>query len=397
MTEEATTPTETPAPAVTEAPPAQDNGIVPPPESPLDLFKRFSGEQNETPAAPEPKPAADVTPQKTEAPPSGDKKPQKTIRLQAETGDVEVPEQAKLRAKIDNEEIEFTIKDAANSFKTSKRIEKEFSRLDQERQSVKKEKEEIAKAQKDLAYIDYNLRLVQKYAQEGNIPAAAQVILAMGAGGNNAATRELIKKAEEYALSLAEMSDEQKEVLYSKHEIELEKERLARERGEVDQTKARTELKTYVDKIKDHFKISDDELNQALETQQKLGKTLPEDAKEIATVCANWVLAGRRVDTISSAIKRVDSTRATDSQLIEAIAELCEPDWGEDDIADVVKGYLGKVNGSAKATVQEVTKEVPDAATTPKQSPAQTQVSNAEKDSGGKPILRYEDLIEKYN
>lgn len=396
MTEETSTPTETPAPAPSETP--SDNGIAAPPESPLDLFKRFSGEGNEAPPAPEAKPApADDASKTQEAAPAGDKKPQKTIRLQAETGDLEVPAEAKLRAKVDNEEIEFTLKDAANSFKTSKRIEKEFTRLDQERQGLRREKEEIAKAQKDLAYIDYNLRLVQKYAQEGNIPAAAQVILAMGAGGNNAATRELIKKAEEFSLSLSEMSDEQKEILFSKHEIELEKERLARERGEIDQTTVRTELKTYVDKIKDHYKISDDELNQALETQQKMGKTMPEDAKEIATLCANWVLAGRRYDTISSAIKRVDSTKATDPKLIEAISELCEPEWGEDDIADVVKGYLGSVNGSAKATVQEVTKEVPNAATTPKKSPAQTQVSNAEKDSGGKPILRYEDLIEKYN
>jgi hypothetical protein len=398
MTEEAQTPTETPAFTPTEAPSTPDNGIAPPPESPLDLFKRFSGEENESPVTPTAKTdtKTEVSPNQKELPSSEPKKSQKTIRLQAETGDLEISEQAKLRVKVDNEEIEFTLKDAANSYKTDKIIKKEFSKLDQERQSVKKEKEEIAKAQKDLAYIDYNLRLVQKYAQDGNIPAAAQVILAMGAGGNNAATRELIKKAEEFSLSLADMSDEQKEILFSKHEIELEKERLERERAELTSTTTKAELKTYLEKIKNNFKISDEELTQALETLQKLGKPIPEDAKEITNVCANWVLAGRRVDTITSAIKRVDSARVTDSKLIEAIAELCEPEWGEDDIADVVKGYLGSVNGSAKATAKDPEKDEDATSAAPKPVP-KAQVSNAEKDSGGKPILQYEDLINKYN
>lgn len=373
------------------------NGSAPTSATALSLFKQFEDAIPEAPVVEAPKEEVKTEPA---APP----KPK--IKAYTADGEIELPEDAKFKTLVGNEEIEFTVKDSVNSYKTSKRISQEFSDLDKRRMAIRKDEEELGKAKSELAYIDHNLRMIQAAARNGDLLGVGNIVLRMGGQANSNEMKLMIKQAEELAQRIASMTDEEKEAFLASENSKYEAAELQNENKVLKTKLTNIDLEKHVEKIKTENSVTDKELDDALgsliEKAKRENTKLPNDAFQVADLCKKWVLAGRQLNKLQSGVRKVAPEKANDANLLNLLAEHVESNWTEDDIADVVRGYLG-VNKSAQSS-QDSSKEVGSngvsasasyVKTTPQKETPTTH--KAEKDEPKRPIVRFQDLIDKYN
>lgn len=388
---------QSPAPAASET---STNGAATAPTSAtaLGLFKQFSDGD----AAEAPKTAPTEEP-KASAPPAPAKP---KIKAYTAEGEIELPEDAKFKAKVGENEIEFTVKDSVNSYKTSKRIAQDFSELDKQRIAIRKDQEEIGKAKSELAYIDSNLRAIQAAARNGDLLGVSNLVLRMGGESNSTEMKALFKQAEELAQKIAAMSDEEKENFLAAENSKYETTELRNQNASLKAKLTNIDLENHVNKIRTENNISDKELDDALGSlvakSKRENSKLPNDAFQVADLCKRWVLASRQLDKLKSGVRKVSPEKENDMDLLNFLANGVEPSWTEDDVADIVRGYLG-IDKSAKSS-QDSSKEVgsneASASTsyvkTPPEEAAKT-APKAEKDEPKRPIVNFQDLIDKYN
>lgn len=386
----------------------------------LELFKRFddtpenkdeAGEVSETEAQNE---AEEETSEDNETEGDGSSSedgsepgaPIPTKLVKAINGDteLEIPEGAKFKvADKDGKEIEFTVKEAVNSFKTSRQIDRDLSRLDLERKALTTDKEFVKKAREDIEIIDKNINLIAQEAKKGNIMGVTQIVLNMAGGNNSEIVKQLVQQAEELTEQFAGMTPEERAAHIDRQQLLLERNALLAEKSQMTEKETRQDLKNFVHNIKDTYQMTDEDLARAFTKLESRNHRFPEEAKDVAKDCANWVLAERQFDKIVSAIESVSPARKEDTALIDAIANLVETDFTQQDIADIVSGYLGTKVSASSTTRQNSNKEVSVAAnqngvaSKQKANPQRANgVANAGKSGGKSPILSYKDIIAKY-
>ncbi len=289
------------------------------------------------------------------------------------------------------------LKDLLNAFETREEISRRFSELDREKKKVQSDKERAKKEREELDFINEKFEEMHELVLSGNPIAALHIALSMNPKESSqpAAMKELIEQAVAIAENFQAMDEDEQKVFLDKEELSVKERNLARKEKRIKEKEDSESLSSYYDKVLTDYKITDPEIEKAVEDINKLPNlrevfAAKTDAKERINYCTSWVLGQRLNNTILDGIKSVNPKLATDEFRV-ALLDLVDPSCTIEDVAATVREYL-KITSKdsaleSAAPKQDATKKV----VTPNRTPTDKKAENS------KPILSWDDIIAKYN
>lgn len=293
------------------------------------------------------------------------------------------------------------LKDLLNSYETRQEISRRFDEVGKKEKRLQTLEERNRKERAELDFINEKFEEMREQVLAGNPLAAMQIAMALGMQEGDADNEQTLEKLVKQAINVADnfhaMTEEEQKIFLKNEELAHKQRKLDRAEKRQKALSEEAKLKQYYDSVLEVNKLTDTELDGAYEDIQqhedlrtKLEKL---DRKGRIDYCASWVLGKRLNTTIVEGISKVDKKLASDDKFRLALLDVIDPRCTVDDVAAIVKQYLGTSNGSAKVESEASTQGVvPKKPTTPNRAP--TEKPKAEKDKV--PVRSWADIIAKH-
>lgn len=277
-------------------------------------------------------------------------------KFEAVDGDKTVPLDGKLKFKVkpegEDKEVEFTLKDAVNSFRTRDRIAKEFTALDVERQNIQKERENIAKDKAEVKIVDEHLKAILEAANKGDMMGVWKRMALMMGDNVDESLKTILGNNKKWMSTYENMSPAEQEALWVKLNAEERAEREASKTAKVSKEVEEARLEAYVAKKQVEFGIKEAEIAAAwaqLKTRpevQKLSGT--EIADQVVAMC----LASRDLSRLSNLIKKEAPNYDPTGQdeLLKILVDLKAYQMSDVELTELIQGVLDdSASGSSEA------------------------------------------------
>lgn len=277
-------------------------------------------------------------------------------KFEAVDGDKTVPLDGKLKFKVkpegEDKEVEFTLKDAVNSFRTRDRIAKEFTALDVERQNIQKERENIAKDKAEVKIVDEHLKAILEAANKGDMMGVWKRMALMMGDNVDESLKTILGNNKKWMSTYENMSPAEQEALWVKLNAEERAEREASKTAKVSKEVEEARLEAYVAKKQVEFGIKEAEIAAAwaqLKTRpevQKLSGT--EIADQVVAMC----LASRDLSRLSNLIKKEapDYDPTGQDELLKILVDLKAYQMSDVELTELIQGVLDdSASGSSEA------------------------------------------------
>lgn len=311
-----------------------------------------------------------------------------------ETGEVKLTPTAKFKVK----DQEVSAKDIFNAYETRQEISRRFGDLGLREKRAAQREAELAQAAEEQAYIDQQFQEIAARAAEGDALGALQMALAMAGTENDQALAALVKKSVEIADQLGTMSEEEQTLLLQRQALAFKERQIKAQEKKVTSDVQRHKVQAHFNGIAEKYGISEEEwaaaYNDLGQTEQGKAKLNDKDHFNRVNSVASWVLGSRLRGTVREGIRKAAPHLVDDQKFNLALISIIEPNYGIDDVAEVVKAYLGESKVSAKDDSVASKKDVAPKATTPQKAP--TKKPEAEK-KDEEPVLTWEDMIRKHS
>lgn len=295
------------------------------------------------------------------------------------------------------------LKDLLNSYETRQEISRRFDEVGKKELRLKQDTEKNKREREELDAINEAFEEMKEQVLAGNSLAALQIAMRMAtaAGGEpkEDGLKDLIDQATKIAENFNSMSEEEQKVFLKSEELSLKEKRMLRAEAKAAKQKAAAELETYYNNFLETNKITDADMESALQDLVKFPQFKEElekkDERGKIQYVGTWMLGKRINATVERGISKVDPELAKNNDFRLALLDFVDPRCTEDDVADIVRNYLNpSQNGSAKVESEASKKDVaPKKSTTPDRAP--TEKPKAEK--ANVPITSFKDLINKYS
>lgn len=292
------------------------------------------------------------------------------------------------------------LKDLINAFETREEISRRFGEIGKREQKIQADRERAKKEREELDFINEKFEEMHELVLQGNPMQALQIALSMNPKDSSQpkAMKELIEQAVTIAENFQNMTEEEQKLFLEKEELTVKERNLKRKEDKANAQKAEEELKTYYNQVLDSNKVTDPEIEAAIEDINKLPQFKEQfekktDPKERIQYATSWVLGKRINNTILEGIKSVDENLAKDDNFRLALLDHVDPKSTKEDVAAIVREYKKPSQVSAKSESAASTKDVePKKTTTPNRAP-----SGKPKVEDKKPITNWADLVAKHS
>lgn len=290
------------------------------------------------------------------------------------------------------------LKDLINAFETREEISRRFAEVGHKEKKIIADKERAKKEREELDFINEKFEEMHELVLQGNPLAALQIALNMNPKESSQpkAMKELIEQAVTIAENYQAMDEDERKLFLDKEELSVKERNIKRKEEKQARESAEEELKTYYNQVLDSNKVTDPEIELAMEDINKLPKFKEEfekktDPKERIQYATSWVLGKRINNTILEGINLVDKELAKDDTFRLALLDHISPQSTKEDVAAIVREYKKPSSVSAKSESEALTKDVTKV-TTPNKAPA-----GKPKVEDKKPITSWADLVAKHS
>ena len=252
----------------------------------------------------------------------------------------ELPDDTKLKVKVDGELKEITLKEFKNGISGEKAIAKRFSEFD------KKEKE----FKKELAEINTYVSTFAQKMDKGD-PVAALEYLAQFSKTPAYEVKDMLIKALLPEIERRQgLAPEELELEKHKAQLKYEKERIESEKKTLEAEQAKKDLAAKVESVRETHNISAEDWNKAFEY---LDANLPTDKDITISTVKEYILFNRA----EKALKSVDSKLVEDRGILDTLVHIqtSNPDFTEEDLQAIAKDAFGQAEKVvAEKELQEV-------------------------------------------
>lgn len=290
------------------------------------------------------------------------------------------------------------LKDLINAFETREEISRRFAEVGHKEKKIIAEKERAKKEREELDFINEKFEEMHELVLQGNPLAALQIALNMNPKESSQpkAMKELIEQAVTIAENYQAMDEEERKLFLDKEELSVKERNIKRKEERQAREAAEAELKTYYNAVLDSNKVTDPEIELAIEDINKLPKFKEEfekktDPKERIHYATSWVLGKRINNTILEGINLVDKELAKADTFRLALLDHISPQSTKEDVAAIVREYKKPSVVSAKSESGALTKDVTKVTTPNKAPTGKPKVENK------KPITSWADLVAKHS
>ncbi len=290
------------------------------------------------------------------------------------------------------------LKDLINAFETREEISRRFAEVGHKEKKIIADKERAKKEREELDFINEKFEEMHELVLQGNPLAALQIALNMNPKESSQpkAMKELIEQAVTIAENYQAMDEDERKLFLDKEELSVRERNLKRTEDRKKIQEAEEELKTYYNSVLDSNKVTDPEIELAMEDINKLPKFKEEfekktDPKERIQYATSWVLGKRINNTILEGINLVDKELAKDDTFRLALLDHISPQSTKEDVAAIVREYKKPSVVSAKSESGALTKDVTKVTTPNKAPTGKPKVENK------KPITNWADLVAKHS
>ena len=290
------------------------------------------------------------------------------------------------------------LKDLINAFETREEISRRFAEVGHKEKKIIADRERAKKEREELDFINEKFEEMHELVLQGNPLAALQIALNMNPKESSQpkAMKELIEQAVTIAENYQAMDEEERKLFLNKEELSVKERNIKRKEERQAREAAEEELKTYYNAVLDSNKVTDPEIELAIEDINKLPKFKEEfekktDPKERIQYATSWVLGKRINNTILEGINLVDKELAKDDTFRLALLDHISPQSTKEDVAAIVREYKKPSVVSARSESGALTKDVTKVTTPNKAPTGKPKVENK------KPITSWADLVAKHS
>lgn len=293
------------------------------------------------------------------------------------------------------------LKDLLNAYETREEISKRFNEVGKKEQKLQAEKERSKKEREELDFINEKFEEMHELVLQGNPMQALQIALSMNPKDSSQpkAMKELIEQAVTIAENFQNMTEEEQKLFLEKEELTVKERNLKRKEDKQKALEAEKELKTFYDTTLEANKISDSEVELAVEDINKYPqfKEVLEkktDLKERITYVTSWVLGQRLNKTILEGIKKVDVKLSEDNNFRLALLEHVDPRCTVEDVEAIVREYKKPASKDSATSESGASKQdvASKKTTTPNRAP-----TGKPKVEDKKPITKWADIVAKHS
>ena len=278
-------------------------------------------------------------------------------KFEASDGEKTIPLDGKLKLKVkpdgEDKEVEFTLKEAVNSYRTRERIAKEFSALDVERQNIQKEREAIAKDKAEVKVVDEHLKAILDAANKGDMMGVWKRMAVMMGDNVDESLKSILGNNKKWMSQYENMSPAEQEALWVKLNAEEKVAKETAKNAEVTREVENARLEAYVAKKQAEFGIKDPEISEAWNAL----KTRPEVQKlsgmEIADQVVAMCLANRDLARLNNLIKKEapDYDTTGQEELLKILVDLKAYQMSDAELAELIQGVLDdSASGSSEVS-----------------------------------------------
>lgn len=249
----------------------------------------------------------------------------------------EIPAEAKLKHKVDGEEVEVTVQELLNNYSGKQAWDKKFSELDKERQVYKK----------DLEFVDSYISKFSQKSKEN--PVEALEFLAQSVGLDpfeykKNLRNQLISHYKDYL----EMTDQERFQYEQREELDYLKRQRETERQRIHEEQAQRELQGRFNEIQQTYQIDEDRMNYLKTELVDFYKTevTPEN---VAALHEQLV----RLDRVDSALEKLDKRFLDDDNKVLTLESFIRsnPHVSDEEIFETAKKLWG---ADTKKVINEV-------------------------------------------
>lgn len=285
---------------------------------------------------------------------------------------IEIPEDAVFKFKVEGKDVEVSYKDLQRNYQGKVPWEKRYKetkdleRQVKEQQTLSQAEVNKIKAERDgeRKFVSDIMQMVQKD------PFDALVRIAIKQGKNPVEfIPQYIQQAQKTIEHISSLDKNQFDLLLKQKKLDFDqeifKETQTKKEVEEKQQKDLTELQSYVDKRIEQFKITQEEFDLSQQTLQKaiadgfdVSKLKPQ---QLADIIVGYVIQYHRPEgRIAAVAEKYSAELAKDTKFIQEVRHHISDakgnilsEYSDDDIAQIVKGFIGSEDDTTDTPVSE--------------------------------------------
>ena len=306
------------------------------------------------------------------------------VKLQTADGkSIEIPENAKLKVKVDGKVQEVTLQDLQKDYAGKVAYERKYKELSVERETVKKDRETF---QAEVKQIDTQLNEVFELAKTNPI-ACYERLVQMAGFDSKQSFSKYMDQAIQAVNEWSKMTPEQRKLEVDRRALARERSDLENDKKKITLTKEERAAQEYNEKVCARDGLTAEEFNDGWTKVRKLaeegqidlkGKT----TKDLAELVAGYIKSDKKCSLIESGLRQVDPKLVTNEKLFREIFRLVPEDFTAEDVADIARELTGKEQASKPS------KDMGGVAKTTRPAPRKTEKTASTEDDEMREIAR---------
>lgn len=260
--------------------------------------------------------------------------------------ELEIPENATFKIKVDSKEVEVTLAEALRNYQGKIPWDKHYKETKEfERQLKLREQEVSSKLAESNTQMEDILATFEKN------PYLAFEKIAIIKGKNPADYLPIyIAQSKKTLEELKELSDAefkalliQKRTEHERKQVDREREKLTKESEAQAKQREAAEADQYFAERAIEYKFTEKEIQSAVEAVKQVKGLETKKPKELADILTEYIVKVDRPFTLAeTAIEKVAPTYANKQKLVTEVARLIDHSFTLDEVEEIVSSYLGE-------------------------------------------------------
>lgn len=259
----------------------------------------------------------------------------------------DLPDNTVIKAKVDGELQEISLKDFKNGISGQKAIDKRFSEYDKSEKALKAEISQVNDFINDLGTKMKTSSVMEGFAEVGKLVGLAPHQL----------KAQLIKELLPEIERMNGMTQEEVNLEYNKNETSYTKSQLETQQKEMQEKQATMDLDMQVSSVKQTHSIDNVEWDNAV---SHLDSTIPQNEPITPNLVAEYVQFSRAGNLAETVINSIDSGLMEKGDLYNTLQNtiIDNPDFTQDDLKDIVSQSLNlSVETEVKDAIEKSSKK----------------------------------------